>query len=102
MYLPSRLSMGTPMISSEFADYIREWAWKEKYLFPNDLFEPDQPADIYIKHVVLGIFRGIDSSPEAESKLILYSKELESLKAINPYAIITTNYDGLLERLFAN
>lgn len=89
-------------ISSEFAEYIREWAWNEQKLFPNNLFEPDQPADIYIKHVVSEIFRGIESSPEAESKLTLYSNELESLKAVNPYAIITTNYDGLLERLFAN
>src|SRR5690554_6556313 len=89
-------------ISSEFSEYIREWAWNEQNLFPNELFERDQPADIYIKHVVSEIFRGIESSPEAESKLALYSEELESLKAINPYAIITTNYDELLERLFAN
>lgn len=50
-------------ISSEFAEYIREWAWNEQSLFPNELFERDQPADIYIKHVVSEIFRGIESSP---------------------------------------
>ena len=61
-------------ISSEFAEYIREWAWNEEDLFPSDLFEPNKPADIYIKHIVSEIFRGIDSSPEAESKLTLYSK----------------------------
>ena len=89
-------------ISSEFSEYIRDWAWNEQNLFPSILFEPNQTADIYIKHVVSEIFKDIESSPEAEKKLSLYSEELESLKAINPYAIITTNYDGLLERLFSN
>jgi hypothetical protein len=89
-------------ISSEFSEYIREWAWNEQSLFPSTLFEPDQPADIYIKHVVSEIFREIEASPEAKEKLSLFSEELESLKAINPYSIITTNYDGLLEKIFNN
>lgn len=89
-------------ISSEFSEYIRDWAWNDQEQFPRALFEPNQPADIYIKHVVSEIFNGIELSDEAREKMALFEKELEALKNINPYAIITTNYDGLLDSLFPN
>lgn len=87
-------------ISSEFSNYIREWAWSEQELFPSELFEPDQPSDIYIKHIVSEFFLDIESSELAQKKLEQFSEEINALKAINPFALITTNYDQLLESIF--
>lgn len=89
-------------ISSEFSGYIREWAWDKQEDFPSILFEADQPADIYIKHAVSEIFKDIESSDKIQNKLNKFTEEIKSLKDINPFSIITTNYDGLLEILFPN
>ena len=44
-------------IGTEFSEYIREWAWEKPAQFPTELFEPTQPANIYIKYIVANIFK---------------------------------------------
>ncbi|MCP3686174.1 MAG: SIR2 family protein [bacterium] len=85
-------------IGTEFAELIREWAWEEQDRFPAELFETNQPADIYIKYLVSEIFSGDSSAAVAEHKN--YTDEIEALKSVNPFAVITTNYDDLLECIF--
>lgn len=87
-------------IGTEFSELIREWAWEEQELFPLNLFEDNQPASIYIKHLVSEVFRSVRDTKSAEVHQAEYKTEIESLKAVNPYAIITTNYDDFLESIF--
>ena len=88
-------------IGTAFADFFREWAWAEgKSEFPAELFAPSQPAEIYVKYKVAGLFETLLSSANAKSTEEAFKEELESLKKVRPHAIITTNYDRFLEQLF--
>lgn len=87
-------------IGTEFSEFIREWAWEQTDHFPSELFEPSQPANIYIKHIVANIFKDKFNSPEAKKTRAKLQSEIDILKNINPYAIITTNYDTFLENTF--
>jgi len=87
-------------ISSVFAESIREWAWEDQTHFPEELFAENQPADIYIKHLTAEIFSESWDTPDAEALRTTYSVELDALKSINPYAVLTTNYDDFLEHTF--
>ncbi len=88
-------------IGTAFADIYREWAWGEgKDSFPEELFSPTQPAEIYIKYRVATFFEGLLSSAVAKDAKEAHREELESLQKVRPHAIITTNYDRFLEQLF--
>ncbi|WP_043739611.1 SIR2 family protein [Thioalkalivibrio nitratireducens] len=88
-------------IGSAFADIYREWAWGDgKGVFPPELFGPSQPAEIYIKYKVARYFEELLLSSDAESTEETHKEELESLQKVRPHAIITTNYDRFLEKLF--
>ena len=87
-------------IGSEFSELIREWAWEEMDKFPSELYDINQPANIYIKHLVSEIFKNALDTKEAKNLQSVYADEIEALRGVNPYAIITTNYDGLLENIF--
>ncbi|MCT7357555.1 SIR2 family protein [Thalassolituus pacificus] len=87
-------------IGTEFSELIREWAWEEQEKFPQELFEGNQPSNIYIKHIVSEIFQDSSTTAEAQTRLQKYENEIRILKSINPYAIITTNYDSFLENTF--
>lgn len=88
-------------VGTAFANEYREWAWGAgKAQFPDALFDSSQPPEIYIKHVVATTFETLLNSLAAESVENTYHGELESLRKIRPHAIITTNYDRFLERLF--
>lgn len=88
-------------MGSAFADIYREWAWGEgKASFPHELFDPSQPAEIYIKYRVARYFEELLVSSDAESTEEAHKEELASLQKVRPHAIITTNYDRFLEKLF--
>ncbi len=87
-------------IGTIFSDAYREWAWNSgKENFPAKYFSENFPSDIFIKHTIsqmlenLGPEKGTYGSAELD-------KEISALKSMNPHAIITTNYDQLLEPLF--
>jgi hypothetical protein len=103
-YYKQRHSNNLIAVGSEFSELIREWAWEtrpESY-FPDHLFAIDQPADIYIKYVVSMVFKDSTETTIALNKKSEYKEEIESLKNINPYSIITTNYDDFLEKIFSD
>jgi hypothetical protein len=88
-------------IGTEFSDCYREWAWEEPSKFREENFEPDQPADIYIKETVSDIFKALMQCPKGMKVREHYENEISVLQSVSPYAIITTNYDSLLEEIFS-
>ncbi|WP_040765868.1 SIR2 family protein [Novipirellula maiorica] len=90
-----------PSIGSEIADCYREWAWSKegRKMFPSELFTSDQPNDIYLKHYVAKHFLTL-TPPLSKIRKAAMKKELDSLRKIQPHAIISTNYDEFLERVF--
>lgn len=85
-------------VGSHFAKEYFEWAWSQegKSQFPVELFGADIPREAYIKHKAAGLLKNLTT--EGASKALQY--ELEALKKLGPHAVITTNYDALLEPLF--
>lgn len=89
-------------IGSVFSDLYREWAWnKGKGKFPPEYFTEAHASDIFIKHAISELLKdlgpkcgkGSYGSPELDA-------EIAALKAISAHAVVTTNYDELIESLF--
>ncbi|MBX9857990.1 MAG: SIR2 family protein [Sphingomonas sp.] len=97
-YLSQKHGGDKVLIGTEIGDLIFEWAWKDgKGVFSESLFSVQDKA-IFLKSVLakhlFDIGQGIDEA-SAEHK-----QEIEALKTIRPHALITTNYDNMLEKLF--
>ena len=95
-------SLGTPMdIGEEFARRYHEWAWTSGHnLFPEAMFESDVAASSYIKFKIAHYLKSITPNNAEDLGSESYSSEIRALQAIKPHAIITTNYDQMLEVLF--
>ena len=90
-----------PLIASDFCDFYAEWAWGDgKSRYPASYFEGATPKDIYIKHEIASILNEL--SEEKDFANSEYHDEIEKLKRVKPHALITTNYDDTLERIFKN
>lgn len=87
-------------IGTELAGYYREWAWEEQERYPEDLFLPGVKGDAYIKYDIARFFEEEIVSDRACETQKEYEEEIELLKRVKPYAVITTNYDRFLERVF--
>lgn len=91
-----------PEIGSIFAAAYKEWAWGNgKKKFPAEYFSQKFNSEIFIKYAIAEKFKKIgpdlnDSFGSAE-----LDSEITALKEINPHAVITTNYDTLLEPIFS-
>lgn len=84
-----------PRIASMFAEAYRDWAWGDGGgNFPAQYFAEEFPTEVFLKHATAAMLHGLKP---VHSKL---KAELKALQAINPHAIVTTNYDELLEPLF--
>lgn len=87
-------------IASELVDYYRTYAWKnysEEERFPPFLFE-SHSRSIHLKYKIASILIDLMSQFDADNHPL--KDEIELMKKLNPQAIITTNYDKLLETLF--
>jgi hypothetical protein len=89
-------------IGSVFSDLYQEWAWNQgKSKFPTQYFTETYSSDIFIKHTIAELLKdlgpkggkGSYGSPELDA-------EIAALKAISAHAVITTNYDEVIEPLF--
>jgi hypothetical protein len=86
-------------IGSSFVEPFKEWAWENMDEFPSDLFTTDYNSDIYLKYKISDFINKITpADPISDSNEL--KNELIALKSINPHAIITTNYDTLLQNIF--
>lgn len=85
-------------VGSHFANEYFEWAWSKdgKKQFPAELFSATVPRDAYIKYKAAELLSSLTTAG-ANSALQV---ELDALKKMGPHAVITTNYDALLEPLF--
>ena len=88
-------------IGSLFSDQYREWAWREgKNEFPVDYFTETYTSDIFIKHTIANLLGDLGPNSNNSYGSTALDSEIQALKAMSPHAIITTNYDEVLEPLF--
>jgi hypothetical protein len=101
-YYVQRSSGELPQVATIFSEAFHEYAWgtEGRDVYPPELFTENVTRDIYLKYSVKKIIEKIQGSPTTAAILDSYSTELEALKRIRPFAIVTTNYDQLLEWLF--
>lgn len=87
-------------IGSIFADKYREWAWGTgKNQFPKELFEPNVSSDAFLKFATAQVL--IAKSPASLADVdSSFSGEIAALQRIKPHAVLTTNYDTFLEKVF--
>ncbi len=87
-------------IGQEFSNLYRSWAWGNgKGSFPDYMFEADVNKHSYIKFKISEFFakaRPVDINGLNAA----YSEEISALAGIKPHAVITTNYDEMLEIIF--
>lgn len=87
-------------IGELFAEKYQEWAWSSgRDQFPSEMFEPDVSNKAYFKYKVSEYIKSITLSIDQlfSGK---HSEEIKSLQRIKPHAIVTTNYDEMIEEVF--
>jgi hypothetical protein len=98
-YLDQKYATDKILIGSEISNAAFEWAWNAgRNTFPEELFL-SKDKSIFLKFMLSEYLK--DITPEAitnENPEIV--AELSALMAIRPHALITTNYDNMLERVF--
>ncbi|QDH60969.1 SIR2 family protein [Pandoraea pnomenusa] len=93
---------GDPIkIGAVFAEEYKEWAWEEgRGEFPDELFDARWPTDIFFKFKVAEYLRQLTPNELKKIADPDLARELQALTALHPHAVITTNYDRLLELIF--
>lgn len=90
-------------IGTVFTEAYREWAWgKGKSKFPAEYFDAAYPGDVFIKHMVAELLAKLGPSAKGSYGTAELDAEIAALKNMSPHAIITTNYDQVIEPLFAD
>ncbi|WP_291736183.1 SIR2 family protein [Leisingera sp. F5] len=85
---------GLPEVAQRIAASYQAWAWDAgKSQFPPILFEAKVPADIYLKYSIAQYIKSFGTEISGN-----YVGEASAFSAIRPHAVITTNYDSLLEK----
>lgn len=94
-------SLGHPIqIGQEFSRLYQEWAWAAgSNEFPKEMFGEDVDKHSYIKYKISEHFSSLLPG-EVGGLKAEYKAEVEALSTIRPHAVITTNYDEMLEMIF--
>jgi SIR2-like domain len=88
-------------IGTLFSDLYREWAWgKGKTKFPAEYFTESFASDAFIKHSIAELLKNMGPNSKGSYGSPELDAEIAALKAMSPHAIITTNYDEVIEPLF--
>ncbi len=88
-------------IGSVFSQLYHEWGWNAgKNNFPAEYFAANAPSDVFIKHTVTEILAGFGPDAAGSYGSAELDAEIAALKAISAHAIVTTNYDEVIEPLF--
>jgi hypothetical protein len=89
-------------IGSLFSDLYREWAWgKGKGKFPAEYFTESYTSDIFIKHTIAEMLKKLRPKGRNDSYgSAPLDAEIAALRRISAHAVVTTNYDEMLEHLF--
>ena len=101
-YYTQQTNNNYPEIANVLIEEYQKYAWEKKNecIFPESLYEGKQNKDIFLKYKISEYLNTLDENFEINGHN--YQDELISLKQLNPHAIITTNYDRLLDKLFPN
>lgn len=98
-YLAQKHDNDLISIGSELSELVFEWAWSSgRKKFSEELFGHGSKS-IFLKCMLSSILTNltpadlIDHAPQ-------FVDEFKHLQAIRPHAIITTNYDNMLETIF--
>jgi hypothetical protein len=98
-YFAQKFGEDKVKIGTAIADLVFEWAWHEgRDNFPNNLFEGTD-RHVFMKAIIADHLNRI-TPPDLEGLGKEYQEELSSLRNIRPHAVITTNYDSILELIF--
>ncbi|AZE00995.1 SIR2 family protein [Pseudomonas chlororaphis] len=88
-------------IGSIFSDCFREWAWTSgREFYPKEYFSEDFPSDVFIKHSIALMLESVVAGANGDFGAAELNDEISALQAMSPHALITTNYDQLLESIF--
>lgn len=101
-YYTQQTNNNYPKIADILIEEYQKYAWEEEGndSFPASLFDSKFKKDIFLKYKISEYLTSLDENFEISNHI--YRTELESLGKLNPHAIITTNYDKLLDKLFPN
>lgn len=86
-------------VASALVGFYRDYAWtdhKEYKIFPERLFRSVNKS-IYLKYAIATIISKYEEEFKIEDNEL--KEEITLLRELNPHAIITTNYDTLMEKL---
>lgn len=99
-YYTQSTNNNLPVVASTLVDEYQSYAWEQYQndVFPKELFDHSHSKSIFLKSQIAQILD--DLSKDFNIVGHPHSNELETIKTLNPHAIITTNYDSLLEDLF--
>lgn len=97
-----RQSFKTSMrIGEEFARLYQEWAWDKGHNeFPDSMFGENVDSQSYIKFKISEVLSKLTPSKLDGLNQADHGSEIEALRHIKPHALITTNYDQMLEMIF--
>ncbi|WP_273123934.1 SIR2 family protein [Bacillus weihaiensis] len=92
-------SSSLPELASLLVDYYKDYAWDnyEKDIYPKSLYESSDKT-LFVKYQISKIFETLMNSFQINGHQ--HEQEIELFKRLQPHAIITTNYDKLLEGIF--
>ena len=86
------------LIGKEFARLFQEWACGEgKTQFPSEMFASEVSAQSYVKYAISMLLHKITPQTIDHIQDQSIKAEIRELQNIRPHALITTNYDQLLE-----
>lgn len=84
-------------VASDLVMSYYEFAWDNRNLFPEELFESHNKS-VYLKYKIASYFETLVKDYDKTNHE--YIEELSLFEKLSPQAIITTNYDTLLEEIF--
>lgn len=89
-----------PAIATAFCSAFHDYAWTDegRAYFPAELFSRATKKDAYFKHSIARVLAARMAAAQSDSSKL---QELEALSRINPFSIITTNYDSHLQGVFS-
>lgn len=98
-YFVQKFNDNKVLIGTEIGNLLFEWAWGEgKSHFSGDLFS-SKDRYIFLKDIIARHLSEITPN-ELDMSDQMIAREIKALKSIRPHAIITTNYDESLEKIF--